>query len=198
MEPPSTGLALDAGVLASLRARGIAIAWITEAAGLSSTGDPAIDAALPFPERYDVPEETVRAIERTRAGRGRVIAAGTTVLRALEAAAASGDGRLEAGAGITDLRLGPGTRPRIVDGILTGIHEPGTSHYELMRSFLADRLLAEATRHADGAGYLGHEFGDLCLVLPARVVPSDRDAPAAPGVAQPDGVRGTRRPLEIT
>jgi len=174
-EPPSTGLALDAGLIASLRARGIVVARITEAAGLSSTGDPAIDAALPLPERFDVPEKTVREIALARARGGRVIAAGTTVVRALEgAAAASSDGRLAPRTGITDVRLGPDVRPAIVDGILTGLHEPGTSHYELMRSFVPDRLLDESVRHAEAAGYLGHEFGDLCLVLPVR---AERERP---------------------
>lgn len=179
-EPPSTGLGLDARLLASLRTRGIGIAWITEAAGLSSTGDPAIDAALPFPERFEIPEETVRAIARTRALGGKVIAAGTTVLRALEGAAARQGGALAAGAGITDLRVGAGFRTRIVDGILTGIHEPGTSHYELMRAFVPDRLLDAALVHAEEADYRAHEFGDLCLVLPARQEPVPAVAPPLP------------------
>jgi S-adenosylmethionine:tRNA ribosyltransferase-isomerase len=166
-EPPSAGLPLTAHILAALRARGVAIARITEAAGLSATGDPAIDAALPFPERYEIPEATVLAIARARASGGRVIAGGTTVLRALEGAAAWGGGDLVAGSGVTDLRVGAGFTPLVVDGILTGIHEPGTSHYELMRAFLPDAALETSLAHAEDAGYLGHEFGDLCLVLGA-------------------------------
>jgi S-adenosylmethionine:tRNA ribosyltransferase-isomerase len=193
-EPPSTGLGLDTRLLMSLRARGIGIARITEAAGLSSTGDPAIDAALPFPERFEIPEETVLAIARTRARGGSVIAAGTTVLRALEGAAVRGGGALTAGAGITDLRVGAGFRPRIVDGLLTGIHEPGTSHHELMRAFVADALLDAAIAHAESAGYLGHEFGDLCLVLPARAAAGCRAGAHSrwDRGGRPEGVSGSR------
>lgn len=167
-EAPSTGLGIDAQLLATLRAHGIGIAPITEAAGLSSTGDPAIDASLPFPERFDIPAGTVRAVERTRARGGSTIAAGTTVLRALEGAAAQSRGALGAGAGTTDLRVGRGFAPRIVDGILTGMHEPRTSHFDLMLAFVPLPLLEAALAHAEAAGYLGHEFGDLCLVLPQR------------------------------
>jgi S-adenosylmethionine:tRNA ribosyltransferase-isomerase len=107
----------------------------------------------------------VEAVERTRASGGRVVAAGTTVVRALEGSAALHAGRVSEGGGVTDLRLGPGFRPRVVDGLLTGIHEPGTSHYALLEAFVAPATLAAATRYAEEAGYLTHEFGDGMLVL---------------------------------
>ena len=175
-EPPSTGLGLDARLLMSLRLRGIGITRVTEAAGLSSTGDPAIDEALPFPERFEIPEETVRAIARAHGRGGKVIAAGTTVMRALEGAAARHGGTLAAGAGVTDLHVGAGFTPRIVDGLLTGIHDPGTSHYELMRAFVPLPLLEASLAHAEEREYRGHEFGDLCLVLPPRMEPALTDA----------------------
>ena len=78
-----------------------------------------------------------------------MIAGGTTVLRALEGAAALGGGALAAGAGVTDLRIGAGFTRRIVDGILTGIHEPGTSHYELMRAFLPPEILESSFARAE-------------------------------------------------
>jgi S-adenosylmethionine:tRNA ribosyltransferase-isomerase len=163
MEMPSAGHALTTGLLDAVRRRGAHVAWLTHAAGLSSTGDPALDAQLPLPERYEVPLSTVAAVRDARAAGGRVIAAGTTVVRALESAADGG--ALRAGRGIATLRLHAGSTRRVVDGILTGVHEPGTSHLELLRAFAPAALLEGALRHAEEVGYLGHEFGDAMLVL---------------------------------
>jgi S-adenosylmethionine:tRNA ribosyltransferase-isomerase len=159
VEAPSAGHPLSWETLLALRTRGVALARLTHAAGLSSTGDPALDAALPLPERYDIPPETVRAI----AGARRVIAAGTTVVRALEGATAR-RGALVAGSGTTDLRIGPGTPIVVVHAVLTGMHVPGESHYELLRAFADEITLARAADHAARAGYLSHEFGDAMLV----------------------------------
>jgi len=164
-EAPSAGLALSWELLLDLRRRGIAIARVTHAAGLSSIGDGKLDGRLPLAERYDVPAETVRAVAAARRQGGRVVAVGTTVVRALEGAARTPEGRLVAGAGTTDLRLGPATRRRVVDGILTGIHDPGTSHFALLESFAPRALLLEAHAFAAERGYLGHEFGDAMLIL---------------------------------
>jgi len=131
-------------------------------------GDPAIDAALPLPERYQVPLATAAAVAESRARGGRVVAIGTSVVRALESAAAprGAVGR----SAVTRLRLGPRRRPRLVDGLLTGIHEPGTSHFELLRAFLPESVLRAAAARAERAGFLGHEFGDAMLVLPPHRV----------------------------
>jgi S-adenosylmethionine:tRNA ribosyltransferase-isomerase len=161
-EMPSAGRPLRWELLLELRRRGVQLASITHAAGLSSTGDAALDAALPLPERFDVPEATVRAISDTR---GRVVAVGTTVVRALEGAAAANRGTLRAGSGETDLVLGPGYRPLVVDGLFTGVHETTASHYALLRAFAPDHLLARATAHSEREGYLSHEFGDSWLIL---------------------------------
>jgi S-adenosylmethionine:tRNA ribosyltransferase-isomerase len=163
MEMPSAGRALTPRLLQELRAHGVGVAWLTHAAGLSSTGDAALDARLPLPERYQVPPDTVGAIAAARRAGGRVVAAGTTVVRALESAAA--DGELRAGAGVATLRVGRAHRLRVVDGILTGMHETGTSHFDLLEAFAPRPLLEEALRHAEEQGYLGHEFGDAMLVL---------------------------------
>ncbi|XXF77054.1 S-adenosylmethionine:tRNA ribosyltransferase-isomerase [Myxococcaceae bacterium GXIMD 01537] len=165
VETPSAGYALTWELLLALRRRGVRWASLTHAAGLSSTGDEALDAALPRPERFDIPVATVEAIERTRREGGRVVAVGTTVVRALEGRAAQGGGRLEPGEGETDLLLGPGFVPRVVEGVLTGVHEPGSSHHSLLRAFAPLPLLREAAALAEARGYLGHEFGDSCLVL---------------------------------
>jgi S-adenosylmethionine:tRNA ribosyltransferase-isomerase len=93
-----------------------------------------------------------------------VIAVGTTVVRALEAAATE-DGHLRVGDGVAKGRIGPSTRLRVVDAILSGTHEPGTSHYELLRAFLEDSTLKRATEELDALGYKTHEFGDSVLIL---------------------------------
>jgi S-adenosylmethionine:tRNA ribosyltransferase-isomerase len=164
-EAPSAGRPLTWRVLIEARRRGIGLAAVTHAAGLSSTGEPALDAALPLPERFDIPAETVAAVERTRAAGGRVVAVGTTVVRALEGAAEQAGGRLVAGEGRTGLRIDRHFRPRVVDGLLTGMHQPGESHFDLLQAFAPEPLLRRALAHAERAGYLAHEFGDSCLIL---------------------------------
>src|SRR5438552_18652243 len=99
---PSAGRPLSWEILLALRRRGARWASLTHAAGLSSTGDAALDAALPLPERYHIPAATVAAVAEARARGGRVVAAGTTVVRALEGAAATGVGDLRAGGGRAD------------------------------------------------------------------------------------------------
>ena len=163
-EPPSAGFALRWETLARLSARGIGFAAITHAAGISSTGDPALDARLPFDEPYHIPVETVRQLRRARREGGRVIAIGTTVVRALEHAALA-TGAVRPGSGTATQRIGPTTRLRAVDGILTGVHEPPTSHYQLLRAFTDDRTLAAAGRVLEAERYRSHEFGDSMLLL---------------------------------
>jgi S-adenosylmethionine:tRNA ribosyltransferase-isomerase len=163
VEAPSAGLGLGGALLSALRARGIGLAAITEGAGLSATGDSALDARLPLPERFEVGAETVEAISRAHARGGRVVAVGTSVVRALETAAQTG--QLCASAGETDLVIGPGHPLRVADGLLTGLHEPTASHYALLQAFATAAQLHAAYRHAERAGYLGHELGDANLIL---------------------------------
>lgn len=166
VELPSAGRPLTWGLLVELRRRGVALASLTHAAGLSATGDPALDEALPLPERYEIPEVTVEAIAAARARGGRVVAVGTSVVRALEGNAAA-HGALTPASGWTDLRIGPTTRLRVVDGLLTGMHDQGASHFALLHAFAPAPLLDRAYRHAAASGYLGHEFGDSNLILAA-------------------------------
>ena len=106
-EPPSAGFALDWRTLAALRDRGVAFATLTHAAGISSTGDAELDRRLPFDEPYRIPPATAVAIRRAQARGGRIVAVGTTVVRALEHAA-SRDGRVRAGDGLATQRIGAG------------------------------------------------------------------------------------------
>ena len=157
-EMPSAGRALTWDILLALRRAGIGLARLTHAAGLSSTGDAALDAALPWPERYDIPAATAAVIATTRASGGRVIAIGTTVVRALEAA------RGAAGDGIATLRLDASTPPRVVDSLVSGLHVPGESHFDLLSAFASPARLRAALAVAAAAGLSAHELGDACLV----------------------------------
>lgn len=162
-EPPSAGFALDWRSLAAMRARGIAFATLTHAAGISSTGDPALDNLLPFDEPYSIPAATASAIRAARARGGRIIAIGTTVLRALEAAGAP-NGIVRAGSGVATARIGAGTNLRIVDALLTGAHEAGTSHHALLGAFLDGTMLHRLDAELAANRYRTHEFGDSVLI----------------------------------
>lgn len=175
VEMPSAGRPLDIETLARLRRRGVKLVSLTHAAGLSATGDPRIDAALPLPERYEIPPATANAIARAKANGGRVVAVGTSVVRALEASAST-HGRVVAGRGVATLVLGPTTRRAVVDAVLAGVHEPGTSHYALLGAFAPAALLARAHVDAVALGLTIHEFGDSSLVLPGAATPSRRAA----------------------
>jgi S-adenosylmethionine:tRNA ribosyltransferase-isomerase len=158
-EPPSAGFALDWSVVGSLKERGVEFATITQAAGISSTGDPELDKLLPFDEPYYIPPSTALAIRRAQARNVRIIAIGTTVVRTLEDGAAC-DGSVRAGAGVATLRIGRSSRLRVVNAILSGTHEPGTSHHELMRAFVDEETLIRIDRELDLHDYRTHEFGD--------------------------------------
>jgi S-adenosylmethionine:tRNA ribosyltransferase-isomerase len=164
-EMASAGRPFTVQTVRALRDRGVGLATISLHAGLSTYGDPAVDRRFVPPEAYRVPEATAAAVARCRAGGGRVVAVGTTVVRALETAAAAG--RVRAGAGVTRLRIGPGHRLRAVDGLLTGLHEPEASHLDLLGAFVDPEILGRAYSAALDAGYLWHEFGDVCLVIAA-------------------------------
>ena len=158
-EPPSAGFALDWKFLRALRDRGVEFATVTLAAGISSTGDPALDARLPLDEPYRIPATTASAIRRTTTSGGRVVAIGTTVVRALEHSA----GR--SGNGVADQRIGPDTRLSIVDAILSGTHGPEESHYQMLRAFHGDDVLMRAETALEASDYRTHEFGDSVLIF---------------------------------
>ncbi|MDX6645795.1 MAG: S-adenosylmethionine:tRNA ribosyltransferase-isomerase [Miltoncostaeaceae bacterium] len=164
-EMPSAGRPFTAEVITGLVARGIGVAPLVLHCGVSSpeAGEP------PLAERFRVPEHTAARIRATREEGGRVIAVGTTVVRALESAAEPG-GEVRAAEGWTDLVVGPDRPARTVDGLLTGWHEPRGSHLLLLEA-VAGRALVEASyRAALAAGYLWHEFGDSHLLLGERAV----------------------------
>jgi S-adenosylmethionine:tRNA ribosyltransferase-isomerase len=158
-EPPSAGFMVDWNALAGITSRGVRFATITHAAGISSTGDPLLDGVLPFDEPYRVPASTAAAIADARDRGGRIVAVGTTVVRALEHAAAA-DGIVRSGTGLATNRLGAHSQLRVVDAVFSGVHEPGTSHYELLRAFVDDPTLARIHGELNAHDYRTHEFGD--------------------------------------
>jgi S-adenosylmethionine:tRNA ribosyltransferase-isomerase len=162
-EPPSAGFALDWALLARLRRRGVGFATLTHAAGISSTGDAALDARLPLDEPYRIAEATAAAIHAAGARGGRIVAVGTTVVRALEHAARH-DGTVAAGEGVAKQRLSPATRLRVVDAILSGTHEAGSSHYELLGAFADAAALRRVDAALQARDYRTHEFGDSVLI----------------------------------
>jgi S-adenosylmethionine:tRNA ribosyltransferase-isomerase len=162
-EPPSAGFILDWDLLAKLRERGVTFVTITHAAGISSTGDAELDRRLPFDEPYRIPEVTAATLERACEENRRVIAIGTTVVRALEHSAAV-HGRVVAGESVATQRLGRTSRLRVVDAILSGTHEDGSSHYELLHAFAATEVLQRAGEQLERASFRTHEFGDSVLI----------------------------------
>ena len=183
-EPPSSGFVLDWAALASLTKRGVRFATITHAAGISSTGDPMLDARLPFDEPYRIPASTAEAIRQARELDTRVIAIGTTVVRALEHAATIGP-VVQAGEAVASHRIDASSRLRVVNAILSGTHEPGTSHYDMLRAFVDDRTLNRISRALDEHRYRTHEFGDSLFLEAARQLAGVSRAPE--GALSPAG-----------
>src|ERR1700760_341100 len=164
-EMPSASRPFSPEVVTRLVARGITFAPLTLDTGVSSLeGD-----EEPYPEPFDVPPATARLVNLTRRTGGRVIAAGTTVVRALETAARAepaGDGRVAASAGWPSHIVTPNVPLLAVDGLLTGLHEPRSSHLRMLAAFAGPDLLGRCYQAAIDARYLWHEFGDVHLLLP--------------------------------
>jgi S-adenosylmethionine:tRNA ribosyltransferase-isomerase len=160
-EMPSAGRPLTPAVLTALVAKGVSVAPLILHTGVSSPER----GERPYPERFSVPPSTARLVEATRCWGGRVIAVGTTVVRALETVARA-DGTVEAGEGWTALVVTPDRGVRAVDGLITGWHEPEASHLDILHAVAGRRLIERSYATALQAGYLWHEFGDLHLIVP--------------------------------
>jgi len=158
-EMPSAGRPFSLRSLDDVRESRVAVATVTLHTGVSSPER----HERPYREWFDVPAPAAVAVNATRARGGRVVAVGTTVVRALESAVRGGEAT--AASGWTDLIVTPERGVAVVDGLLTGFHEPEASHLDLLRAFADDALLERAYGHALGAGYLWHEFGDVHLLL---------------------------------
>ena len=159
-EMPSAGRPFTADVVMRLQAKGVDVVPIILHTGVASleAGEP------PYPERFRVPPCAASAVNRVRANGGRVVAVGTTVVRALETVAAA-DGTVSSGAGWTDLVITPERGVRAVDALITGFHEPRASHLAMLEAIAGRAHLKVAYRAALEARYLWHEFGDVQLIL---------------------------------
>ena len=157
---PSAGPAVYGGACNGLVASGVLVEPVILHGRLPlEHGEP------PFPERYHVPPATARLVNAVHGWNGRVIAVGTTVVRALETVAAA-DGTVSEGQGWTSLVVTPERGLRAIDGLLSGLHERESSHLELLEAAAGAELVKRSYAAALAHGYLWHEFGDLHLILP--------------------------------
>lgn len=162
-EMPSAARPFTARLVAELVSRGVGFAPVTLHTGVAS----AEAHEPPYPERFSVPEASARLINAVRAGEGRVIAVGTTAVRAVESAVGA-DGVVRAREGWTDLVVGPERGGRAVDGLLTGLHEPQASHLLMLEALAGRPAVGLAYEEALRGRYLWHEFGDVHLILPVE------------------------------
>ena len=159
-EMPSAGRPFTEQLVTELITRGVLVAPVTLHTGVSSLEQ----GERPLPERFRVPAATARLVNAVHGWNGRVIAVGTTVARALETVAA--DGIVSEGQGWTSLLITPQRGILAVDGLLTGWHEPASSHLQLLEAVAGRALLERSYEAALEHGYRWHEFGDLHLILP--------------------------------
>ncbi|HEX9709002.1 MAG TPA: S-adenosylmethionine:tRNA ribosyltransferase-isomerase [Candidatus Thermoplasmatota archaeon] len=165
-EMPSAARPFTLAAVRALAARGVRFATVVLHAGVSSleVEAPLVEAQPLYPEPFEVPAATVAAVSAARAAGRRVVAVGTTVVRALESAH---DGkRLRPARGFTRLYVNPYRPARVVDGLLTGFHDPMTSHLAMLYALAGEDLVRSAYAEAVAGRYLWHEFGDSHLVLP--------------------------------
>jgi S-adenosylmethionine:tRNA ribosyltransferase-isomerase len=162
-EMPSAGRPFTAELITRLVAEGVLVAPITLHTGVSSQER----RERPYAERFRVPRETARLVNAVREWGGRVVAVGTTVVRALETVAQP-DGTVTAGHGWTNLVVTTERGLWALDGLLTGWHEPQSSHLDVLRAAAGDELVARSYEAAIDHGYRWHEFGDSQLVLGRR------------------------------
>jgi S-adenosylmethionine:tRNA ribosyltransferase-isomerase len=160
-EMPSAARPFTARLVAELVSRGVQFAPITLHTGVAS----AEAHEPPYPERYEVPEASARLINAARAGEGRILAVGTTAVRAVESAVDAG-GVVRARKGWTDLVVTPERGVRVVDGLLTGLHEPEASHLLMLEAIAGRAAIERSYGEALSGLYLWHEFGDVHLILP--------------------------------
>ncbi|MEC4814477.1 MAG: S-adenosylmethionine:tRNA ribosyltransferase-isomerase [Scytonema sp. PMC 1069.18] len=164
-EMPSAGRAFTWKLLFDLKRYGVETAHIVLHTGLSSYMDDAVDAQhLASEEEYFISETAASKINQTHQQGGRVIAVGTTVVRALESVA-DANGKVQPQHGYTRLHISADHKLKTIDGLLTGLHEPEASHLDLLTAFLPAEKIKSAYEDAVRRGYLWHEFGDLNLIL---------------------------------
>lgn len=165
IEMPSAGRALSWKMLVQLQRKGVKLGFIQLHTGLSYFGNDCWPEPSNHPEHFSVSSEVVNLIQDAKAQGSKVIAVGTTVVRALESAVDS-NGFLQPRTGETTLHIHKGSPLHVVDGLLTGFHEPEASHLDMLSAFIDSNHLLRAYQEAIHQGYLWHEFGDVNLLLP--------------------------------
>lgn len=160
-EMPSAARPFTAALVAGLVSRGVQFAPVVLHTGVASTEAD----ETPYPERFEVTAATALLVNSAKAGGGRIVAVGTTAVRALETATAE-DGVVRPSAGWTDLVVTPERGVRAVDGLLTGLHEPEASHLLMLEAIAGHEALTRSYAEALQQLYLWHEFGDVHLILP--------------------------------
>ncbi|MCB0413750.1 MAG: S-adenosylmethionine:tRNA ribosyltransferase-isomerase [Bdellovibrionales bacterium] len=162
VEPPSASFPLTWELIFALQGKGVQIADLLHEAGISSTGQDSLDQLLPLTEWYDIPLRTVEKFNRAKKSKKRIVALGTSVLRALESA---WDRRaLRAGAALTSLKITPEYKIKTVDSLVTGMHEKGTSHMNILDSICPISQVERGYKEANALGYKSHEYGDLTFL----------------------------------
>jgi S-adenosylmethionine:tRNA ribosyltransferase-isomerase len=159
-EMPSAGRPFTRPMIRCLRAAGVGLAKIVLHAGVASLEN----HEQPYEEYFEVPAKTATAVRETREKGGRVVAVGTTVVRALESSLDT-KGEIIATRGWTDVVITPERGLRVVDGLLTGFHEPRATHLAMLMALAGREHVGKAYRQAIDHGYLWHEFGDVHLIL---------------------------------
>lgn len=162
VEAPSAAFPINWQMLVRLQSRGIQVVSLLHGAGISSSGDPKLDRLLPLREWFQIPSETATEIDRAQQAGRAIIALGTSALRALESAAQGGS--LVAGSGLTDLKISGQRKTRIATGLITGLHDLGTSHRKILGSFCPIETIARGYAEAEERGYHDHEYGDVSLL----------------------------------
>ncbi|MHA2027978.1 MAG: S-adenosylmethionine:tRNA ribosyltransferase-isomerase [Candidatus Kariarchaeaceae archaeon] len=164
LEPPSAAFQFSWGVVNKLIRKGVKIVPILHSAGLSSSGNEEVDSFLPLPERYEITKESAEIIQNAKAEGRKIIALGTSVVRALEANALNNHGKIIPTNDITDFVINMNYRPQIVTGVISGMHIPEESHMQILLAFANEELIIEGYNLAIENEFLWHEYGDITLI----------------------------------
>ena len=160
VEPPSASFVFNWELYFNLKKKGVKIVSLVHSAGISSSGDEELDKLLPLSEFYEVPAKTLDIVRKTKKKRDKkVVALGTTVLRALESSFRSG--KLT---GLANIKITPEYEIQSVDALFSGMHEPETSHMKILKSFCSLDILNKGYAEAIEMNYLGHEYGAVSLL----------------------------------
>ena len=165
VEPPSASLQMNWALFFALKAKGIHVLPVIHGAGISTTGDSELDQKLPLAEFSKVPTKTAQSINKAKKENKRIIAQGTTVMRSLESFFDSKEQSMKPGETYTNLKLNADHLSKVTDGLITGIHEEGSSHRELLTSLINAECIEFCYQKAHKNDLKIHEFGDLMLVL---------------------------------